>query len=125
MNKNLHFFFTVIKNAQISKKSTIFLRKNKKIESFLKLLWSKNFILGYKILNQKIKLFLKYLKNQPFIITFKFFSNLKEKNSFSLCKIWKIKNKESFLIFSTSLGLKTLIECRKSCIGGRLFFILK
>ena len=96
-----------------------------KIEGFLKLLWFENFILGYKIENKKIKVFLKYLNNKPLINFFKYISKVNKEIYFSKKKIWKISNKSSFFIFSTSSGLKSLENCKKNNVGGKLVLIVR
>jgi ribosomal protein S8 len=127
MKKNVYCSLITIKNAQISKKSVVFIKKSKKIEIILKLLWFENFILGYKTINKNVKVFLKYSNScLPSISFLKFISLKKTKDiHFSKEKIWKIINKNFFYLFSTNLGLKTLKGCKKNNVGGKLVLILK
>jgi small subunit ribosomal protein S8 len=116
--------FANIKNGQLSKREIIFQRRQKNCETFLKILWSENFILGYQIdeKNQnQIKIFLKYHKNKPAIESIKFLSKPSKRVYYSAKQIWKLDSNRSFIIFSTNEGLKSILECKKLRIGGEPF----
>ena len=126
MKKTICNFLTSIKNAQISKKSIVIIKKSKQAELFLKILWLENFILGYKTFkNKNIKVFLKYFNNTPLINFFKFTSKKTKNIYFSKEKIWKINKTNNFYIFSTNLGLKSLANCKKKDVGGKLILVLR
>ena len=119
--------FANIKNGQISGRSVIFQERKKICEAFLKTLWTEGFILGYKIDKEnsnKIKIFLKYNKNKPAIHSIKFLSKPSKRLYYSAKQIWKIDSNKSFIIFSTSKGLKSILECKKSKIGGEPFIAI-
>lgn len=124
MINNLVYIFSKIQNAQLTKKPVIFLNKKKLYTNILKLLWFEGFILGYKLANKKIKLFLKYFKNKSAITFLKVISKSSLKFYFSANQIWKIKTKRLVFIFSTNKGLKTLLNCKRQNIGGKLLIIL-
>ena len=119
--------FANIKNGQISRCSTVLQSRKKNCEAFLKILWVQGFILGYQIdennLNQ-LKIFLKYNKNQPTIHSIKFLSKPSRRIYYSKKQIWKINSNESFIIFSTNKGLKSVMECRRMEIGGEPFIAI-
>ena len=124
--KHLWNFISKIKNAQLTKKTISINKRNKFCENFLKLLWHKKFILGYKITKfNKIKIFLKYKKNKPVINKLLFLSKPSNKIYYSVKQIWKLKSNNCVFLFSTSKGLKSLFECKKQNIGGELFLIFK
>lgn len=120
--------FTNIKNGQLAKRNSIYQKKKKLCESFLKILWKKGLILGYKTSTKdknNFKIFLKYLKNgKPAINRIEFISKPGRRIYYSIKQIWKIDSNDIFLIFSTNKGLKTLTECKKLGLGGEPFIVI-
>lgn len=113
-----------IQNGQLAKKVFIEQKKNKFCETILNVLWDEGFILGYKIDNRdpaKLRIFLKYTKNKPVIQTIKSISKPGSRVYYSLKQLWKIDSSKTFLIVSTSQGVKTLPDCKKLRIGGEPF----
>lgn len=113
--------FANIKNGQLVKKPFVIQTKKNFCESFLNILWDEGFILGYKISTSnpnELKIFLKYVKNKPAITQFKSISKPGQRIYYSLKQIWKIDSSKTFIIVSTNLGLKSIIECKKLRIGG-------
>merc|ERR1712151_1226109 len=95
----------------LSKRAFIYQKRKKLCESFLKVLWTEGFILGYKISSEKpnwIKIFLKYVNGQPVINTIKVISKPGRRMYYSIKQIWKLDSKTTFIIFSTSKGLRTI-----------------
>ena len=124
MKNLLANMFATIKNGQLSKRSFVICQKKKICESFLKVLWSEGFILGYSVENDKLKIFLKYVNSNPTINTLNFISKPGKKVYYSIKQIWKIKSNEQFIIFSTNKGLKSITDCKKLKIGGEPILIL-
>ena len=96
----------------------------------LNILWDEGYILGYKIYKTKkelykFKIFLKYTKFNSVINSIKFVSKSGLKVYCSLKQLWKLNFIKGLLIVSTSKGLKTLTECKKTKLGGKLLFLLK
>ena len=115
-----------IKNGQLSKKLFLFQNKTIFCEILLKILWKNNFIIGYKISNYKFKIFLKYFNYKPAIYYLKIIPNSNNYNYFlSVKQIWKLNVSNSFCVISTNKGLKSLTDCKKLNIGGKLLFLVK
>mgnify|MGYP002279294036 CR=1 FL=1 len=110
--------FATIQNGQIIKRSFVIQKKTKISESFLNVLWDSGFISGYKNSRKKLKIFLKYDNGIPVIKSFKTISKPSKKKYYSIKQIWKIDSSKTFLIISTSKGLKSLFECKKEKLGG-------
>jgi small subunit ribosomal protein S8 len=125
-----HFWnmFANIKNGQLAKRGCIYQKKKKLCKSFLNILWDEGFIIGYKeskTKHENLKIFLKYLQNgKPSINSIKFISKPGRRISYSIKQIWKIDSSKTFIIFSTSKGLKTISGCRKLKLGGEPFIIV-
>jgi len=119
--------FAAINNGQLAKKIYITQPRKKVCESVLILLWTEGFILGYKIsrLNpNKLKIYLKYYKNTPVIKSIKPVSKPGQRVYYSLKQIWKIDSNDTFLIISTNLGIKSILDCKQLRIGGEPLVIV-
>lgn len=117
--------FASIQNGQLSKKSYIQHPRKKVCESFLKVLWTEGFILGYSIENDnQIKIFLKYIDDRPVINSLSILSRPGRKIYYSIKQIWKLDSNKTFIIFSTNKGLKSILECKKLKIGGEPILII-
>ena len=127
MKSLLWDMLTNIQNGQLVKKSFIIQKKKKICEAILNILWNEGYISGYKqdnLNSKKLKIFLKYTKNKPTIQTIKKISKPGLRNYYSVKQLWKIDSSKTFLIVSTSMGVKTLIDCKKLKIGGEPLFII-
>lgn len=106
----------------MAKKSVIVGPKKNVCESFLKILWNEGFISGYRVSpenSNRLEIFLKYTKNgKPIINSLKCLSKPGKRVYYSTKQIWKIDSCQTFIIFSTNKGLKSISECKKHRIGG-------
>ena len=128
MKNYLWNMFTSIKNGQMAKKSIVVGPKKNICESFLKVLWNEGFISGYRVSsenNNRLEIFLKYGKNgKPAINSLKFLSKPGQRVYYSSKQIWKLDSSKTFIIFSTSYGLKSINECKKIRIGGEPLILI-
>ena len=115
-----------IKNGQLVKKSLIYQKRKRICESVLKILWDEGFIMGYKVFDNKLTIYLKYTKNgQSVINSLKPLSKPGKRIYYTSKQIFKINSSQSFIIFSTNKGLKTILDCKKLKIGGEPFIIIQ
>jgi len=117
-----------LKNSQISKRKFVFQPKTKLTIALLNILWNEGFILGYKVsyLNLEfLKVFLKYKENKPVINSIKLISKPGRRLYYKVSQLWKLDSKKKLFILSTSKGLMTIHECKKTRIGGQPLFIIK
>ena len=119
--------FANISNGQLARKPYIVQTRKKICESFLNFLWNEGFILGYKIYkfdSTKFKIYLKYYKNEPVIVKFRSISKPGKRVYYSLKQLWKIDSSKTFVVVTTNLGLKSVIDCKKEKIGGEPLVII-
>jgi len=117
-----------LKNSQISKRKFVFQPKTKLTIALLNILWNEGFILGYKVshLNLEfLKVFLKYKENKPVINSIKLISKPGRRLYYKVSQLWKLDSKKKLFVLSTSKGLMTIHECKKTRIGGQPLFIIK
>ena len=128
MKSNLWSLSTNIKNGQLAKKMYVLHTKRSFYEAFLDILWNEGFISGYKICesdNSKLKIYLKYYQNQPAINKFHFVSKPSKKVYYSSKQIWKIDSNKNLIIFSTNVGLCSIVDCKKLRIGGEPLILVQ
>lgn len=122
MKNYLWNMFASITNGQMAKKSVVLESRKNISESFLKILWDEGFISGYRIFalnNNKIEIFLKYTRTgKPAINSLKCVSKPGQRLYYSAKQIWKLDSSQTFIVFSTNKGLKTINQCKKEKIGG-------
>jgi small subunit ribosomal protein S8 len=127
MKNYLWNMFANLKNGQLAKRTFIYQRRKKICESFLKIMWDEGFILVYTIdsndVNQ-LKIFLKYNKGKPTINNINIISKPSRRIYWSISQIWKLDSNKNFIIFSTTKGLKSIIDCKKLKIGGEPFILI-
>jgi small subunit ribosomal protein S8 len=116
--------FANIKNGQLAKRKFISQQKKKVCESFLKILWDEEFILGYSKEGNKLKIFLKYHKGRPAINSLKLLSRPGRRVYYTAKQLWKFNSSKGVIILSTNQGLKSLVDCKKLRIGGEPFLVL-
>lgn len=124
MKNYLLNMFTTIQNGQIIKRSSVIQKKTRISEAFLNILWNEGYILGYKNSQKNLKIFLKYKSGVPVIKSFKVISKPSRKKYYSIKQIWKIDSNKTFLVISTSKGLKSLFNCKKENLGGEPIIII-
>lgn len=128
MKNNLWNIPANLKNGQISRRNSIYQPKTKLTIAFLNILWDEGFILGYKISNSDsslLKIFLKYKNGNPVINSIKFVFKPSRSIYYSVSQLWKLDSKKSVVILTTSKGLMTISECKKSQTGGKPLFIIR
>ena len=117
-----------LKNSQISRRSSIYQPKTILTIAFLNILWNEGFILGYKVStldSNLLKIFLKYKNGNPVINSIRFVCKPSRHIHYSVSQLWKLDSKKSFVVLTTSKGLKTVHECKKNQIGGKPLFVIK
>jgi small subunit ribosomal protein S8 len=127
MKNYLWNMFANLKNGQLAKRNFIYQTRKKICENFLKILWDEGFITGYTIDSKepnKLKIFLKYKNGRPVINSIKLITKPSKRVFWSVKQIWKIDSSKNFIIFSTSKGLKSLVDCKKFKIGGEPFITI-
>ena len=128
MKNTLWNISTNLKNSQISQRNCMCQPKTKLTILFLNILWDEGFILGYKIDNSDsslLKIFLKYKKGDPVINSIKFIFKPSRHIYYSVSQLWKLDSKKSLIILTTSKGLMTAHECKKTQTGGKPLFIIR
>jgi ribosomal protein S8 len=88
------------------------------------LLWNNGYILGYRIvaIYHVIRIDLKYLNNKPIIRYLTLFSQYNVQQAYNIKQTYKLSLNFStlLLILYTKFGIKTLADCKKQNLKGKL-----
>lgn len=125
MNNNLKILIS-LKNASMVRKETIVLKSPTKfVINLLIILYNEGLIQSF-IFNEVTStatVFLRYSYNKDIFKNLKIFSKATTLSYFTYSDICKLSNKRFLLVFSTSKGFLTGLECKKQHLGGKLCFI--
>lgn len=107
-------------SGQVLKKRYIAHKRTRECENILKALWNSNMIEGYRISTEgdTLMIFLRYQGTKSVIKKIKVISKPGHPVYYSAKQIWKINSNYHFILFSTTKGFKTIIECKKERLGG-------
>jgi small subunit ribosomal protein S8 len=128
MTKTLINFLITIKNASNLKKEILKFYFSKKFILLAKILYKKGLIQDFwleKTKKLQIVIALKYSSNNSNYKILKIVSKPSKFLFFSSNDIFRLYEKHTIYIFSTSLGYLTSLECKQKKIGGILFFYVK
>ena len=115
-----------LKNASLLNKEFVYLNFDLKYFEILKVLYKEGFIQGYQIDkdNYQIVVYLRFFQNKFVIDRLKFLSVPSSHRFLSYSELCMISNKKTFILLSTNKGLRTIYECKKLKIGGKLLFLI-
>jgi len=115
-----------LKNASLLNKEFVYLNFDLKYFEILKVLYKEGFIQGYQIDkdNYQIVVYLRFFQNKSVIDRLKFLSVPSSHRFLSYSELCLISNKKTFILLSTNKGLRTIYECKKLKIGGKLLFLI-
>jgi small subunit ribosomal protein S8 len=123
MNNYLTDMLARIKNGQLARLKKIKIKKSKLCLSVLDILIKEGYILGYQYLydnSDNINILLKYNKGLPVINKIVQISKPSKRVSITLKTIWKLNNNLNTLILSTSQGILSDSQAKKTGIGGEI-----
>ncbi len=120
---NNYFLFTLIKNAQLSKKQFLFTKNSNNSKHILNFLWNNGYICCYRIIQSKIKVYLKYSNIFPVIKKLKILSNNSRQVFLSVSQLSKLNSNKFFIIFANN-SLLSLNECKHRKASGLIIAIL-
>lgn len=115
-----------IKNASNLNKEVVYLNFNIKYLKILKILYREGFIQGFKLdlQNYQTIVYLRFFQNKKVIDRLKFLSIPSREHFISYKDLSMINNKKTFILLSTNKGLRSLYECKKQKLGGKLLFLI-
>jgi len=127
MKTSLINFLNAVKTASISRKTFLKLHINTQIVDLLKILYKENYILSFKIVNTfsfLAEIHLKTHLNTNIFQNLKIYSIKAHGIFFCFKDLNRIIQKNTFFLLSTIAGLKSLEECKRLRLGGKILFSL-
>ena len=125
MNNNLKILIS-LKNASMVRKENIVLKNPTKfVMNLLVILYNEGLIQSFarNEANSTVTVFLRYSYNKNIFKDLKIFSKSTTLAYFTYSDICKLSNKRFLLVFSTTKGFLTGLECKKQHLGGKLCFV--
>lgn len=123
MNATICDFLSSLKNASLSQKKFLIVHFNKNFLLILKILYKEGIILTYSKINTNIIIKLRYYYNISCLKRIKIVSTASKPVFLNKFEILKLVEKNKLLIFSTSRGFLTSLECKNLQIGGKFVFL--
>ena len=115
-----------LKNASLINKEVVYLNFDLKYFEVLRILYREGFIQGYKIdkKNYQTIVYLRFFQNKSVLDRLRFLSVPSRERFISYKDLCLINNKKTFVLLSTNKGLRTIFECKKQKLGGKLLFLI-
>ena len=123
MNVTISYFLSSLKNASLIQKKILILPFNKNFVPILKILYREGFILTYSKINTNVIIKLRYYYGVSSLKKIKIVSTTSKPVYLNKFEISKLIEKNKLLIFSTSRGFLTSLECKNLRIGGKFIFL--
>jgi ribosomal protein S8 len=125
MNTNLKILIR-LKNASMARKEKITLKNPTTfVINVLAILYNEGLIQSFILdkVTSTVTVLLRYSYNKDIFKNLKIFSKATTLSYFTYSDICKLSNKRFLLVFSTTKGFLTGLECKKQRLGGKLCFI--
>ena len=125
MNSNLKILINLKNASMVRKEKIAFKNPTKFVINLLVILYNEGLIQSFSLneVTSTALVFLRYSYNKNIFKNLKIFSKATTLSYFTYSDICKLSNKRFLLVFSTSKGLLTGLECKKQRLGGKLCFI--
>lgn len=127
MQHSVWNMYSRIRNGLLARKKSIVHPKNQLCLQLLKVFYKEGFLNGFRLLpgdKQKIEIFLKYHGDKPAISKLLPLSKPGRRLYIPVKTLWKVKTSVNNLIISTSKGVFSEKDCRKSGIGGEILCLI-
>jgi small subunit ribosomal protein S8 len=125
MNKSIANFLIKLKNSSLVNKEIINIRLENVILKIIKFLYKEGFIQSFKVNleTKNILIYLRYSFNKSILKNIKIVSLPSKQLYIKYKELTRISSKNNFILVSTSVGLKTSLECKKNHLGGKILFL--
>lgn len=123
MNTTITNFLSSLKNASLAQKKFLIVKFNFSFLSILKILYKEGFVLTYVKIDNNILIKFRYYYNINILKKIKIMSTVSKPVYLNKNTTYKLVEKNKLLVFSTSKGFLTSLQCKKFKIGGKLIFL--
>ena len=125
MNLTKIKFLLTLKTCSLAKKERILTQYHRNNKILISILYKEGLIQSFNFtnLNKKIFIYLRYYSNRVLLDSIKIVSKPSNISYLSLKNLVKLNFKKKIFIFSTSQGIKSLLDCKIKKVGGKLLFV--
>ena len=126
MNVTKIKFLLTLKTSSLIKKESITTLYHKNTYNLIHILYKEgliqSFLLHNSVKKTNLLVYLRYYHDKILLNSIEMISKPSLNKYLSLTDIYKLNYKKKLYFFSTSRGLKTLLECKINKLGGKLLF---
>jgi len=125
MNKSIANFLIKLKNASLVNKEVLTVRLESMSLKIVSILYKEGFVQSFLVNEDKKQIFiyLRYSFNKNVLKNIKIVSSPSKLLYVKYKELTRISNKNTFILVSTTMGLKTFLECKKNHLGGKILFL--
>ena len=125
MNKSIANFLIKLKNASLVNKEVLTVQLESMSLKIVSILYKEGFVQSFLVNEDKkqILIYLRYSFNKNVLKNIKIVSSPSKLLYIKYKELTRISNKNTFILVSTTLGLKTFLECKKNHLGGKILFL--
>ena len=126
MNVTKIKFLLTLKTSSLIKKESITTLYHKNTYNLIHILYKEGLIQSFELHNSikktSLSVYLRYYYDKILLNSIEIVSKPSLNKYLSLRDIYRLNYKKKLYFFSTSRGLKTLLECKINKLGGKLLF---
>lgn len=125
MNLTKIKFLLTLKTCSLAKKESILIPYHINNKSLISILYKEGLIqsFDFKKFNRNISIYLRYYYNRVLLDSIAIISKPSNNKYLKLKDLYKLNSKKRLFILSTTKGLKSLLDCKTSNLGGKLLFV--
>jgi ribosomal protein S8 len=125
MNLTKIKFLLTLKTCSLAKKESILIPYHINNKNLISILYKEGLIqsFDFKNFNKNISISLRYYYNRILLDSIAIISKPSNNRYLKLKDLYKLNSKKKIFILSTTKGLKSLLDCKISNLGGKLLFV--
>lgn len=125
MNLTKIKFLLTLKTCSLAKKELVIMPYHTNNRNLISILYKEGLIqsFNFKDFNKKLFIHLRYYYNRVLLDSIRIISKPSNNRYLKLKDLYKLNCKKRVFILSTCKGLKSLLDCKISNLGGKLLFV--
>jgi len=125
MNLTKIKFLLTLKTCSLARKESILMPYHINNKNLISILYKEGLLQSFNLknFNTKISVYLRYYYNRILLDSMIIISKPSNSRYLKLKDLYKLNFKKRLFVLSTSKGIKSLLDCKISNLGGKLLFV--